>query len=66
MNSGSGVNEGLYKVLFGDGTEIFFTSPESEISGLSYGDRKFNLIGKCIFFFIKLAYYWSEKDRIFV
>ena len=50
MNSGSGVNEGLYKVLFEDGTEIFFTSPESEISGLSYGDRKFNLIGKCNFF----------------
>jgi hypothetical protein len=52
MNSGSGVNEGVYKVLFDDGTEICFISPPSEISGLSYGDRKYNLIGKCKFLFI--------------
>jgi hypothetical protein len=49
MNTGTGTNEGIYKVSFADKTEVCFITPGGEISGLSHGDRKFNLIGKCKF-----------------
>lgn len=37
MNSGCGTNDGIYKVLFDDGTEICFMTPGGEISGLTFG-----------------------------
>ena len=48
MNSGCGTNEGIFRVAYDDGLEICYTSPGGEISGLTYGDRKFNLVGKGI------------------
>ena len=63
MNSGSGINEGVYKINFEDGTEICFMTPPNEMSGLSYGDRKFNLAGKCNSM-CNVAYYWSEKEGV--
>ena len=51
MNSGTGINDGIYKVKFRDGMEICFMTPGGEISGLTAGDRKFNLTGKCTLLF---------------
>lgn len=48
MNSGCGTNDGVYKVTFDDGDEICFMTPGGEISGLTFGERKLNLVGKCI------------------
>ena len=47
MNSGTGSNEGIYRVKFEDNDEICFMSPGGEVSGLTAGDRRFNLVGKC-------------------
>lgn len=47
MNSGTGTNDGIYRVRFVDGMEVCFISPGGEVSGLTAGDRKFNLVGKC-------------------
>jgi hypothetical protein len=47
MNSGTGTNDGIYRIRFTDGMEICFISPGGEVSGLTAGDRKFNLVGKC-------------------
>lgn len=49
MNSGCGLTDGVYRIEFDDGTDICFISPGGEVSGLTYGDRKFNLVGKCKF-----------------
>ena len=46
MNSGCGTNDGVFKVKFDDGIQISFSSPGGEVSGLVYGDRKFNIVGK--------------------
>ena len=53
MNSGTGYNDGIYRVTFDDGLQICFITPGGEISGLTTGDRKFNLTGKCISIFIQ-------------
>lgn len=53
LNSGTGTNDGIYRVKFTDGMEICFITSGGEVSGLTHGDRKFNLVGKGIFFFIK-------------
>jgi len=47
MNSGCGLTDGVYRIEFDDGTDICFITPGGEVSGLTYGDRKFNLVGKC-------------------
>lgn len=47
MNSGCGTNDGIYKVNFENGSEVCFITPGGEVSGLTYGDRKFNIVGKC-------------------
>ena len=49
LNSGTGVNEGVLTIKFSDGLEINFMSPGGEVAGLTTGDRKFNLVNKCIF-----------------
>ena len=52
MNSGCGINEGYVKVLFDDGLEYWYTSPGGELSGLTFGERRFNIVGKCNIKFI--------------
>jgi hypothetical protein len=65
MNSGCGTNDGIFRVRFDDGEEVCFITPGGEVSGLTYGDRKFNMVGKgnCLW---NLAFYWIEKKNIFV
>lgn len=46
MNSGTGTNDGIFRIYFDDGTKLCFCSPGGEVSGLTYGDRKFNSQGK--------------------
>ena len=57
MNSGCGSNEGVTRVEFFNSkgkitNTIYFCGPGGEVSGLAYGDRKFNIVGKCIFLLI--------------
>ena len=47
MNSGCGYNDGIFNVDFDDGVRISYITPGGEVSGLTYGDRKFNMVGKC-------------------
>jgi hypothetical protein len=47
MNGGSGINDGVFLVKFADGMQVCYTTPSGEISGLVYGDRRFNISGKC-------------------
>lgn len=47
MNSGCGTNAGIYRIMMDDGSDYNFITPGGEIAGISYGDRKFNLVGKC-------------------
>ena len=47
MNSGCGITDGVYRILTDDGADFNFITPGGEISGLTFGDRKFNLVGKC-------------------
>lgn len=49
MNSGTGTNDGIYRVKFDDDVEICFITPGGEVSGLTAGDRRFNIVGKCTF-----------------
>lgn len=50
INSGTGYNAGVYRIKYDKtGEEICYMSPSGEVSGLAYGDRKFNMIGKGIF-----------------
>jgi hypothetical protein len=65
MNSGCGTTDGVYKIEFDDGSDLCFITPGGEISGLTYGDRKFNLVGKCNVY-IKVAYYWSVKHCLYL
>jgi len=37
--------------------EICYITPGGEVSGLTYGDRKFNMVGKGNILLI-LGYYW--------
>lgn len=53
MNSGTGTNDGIFRINFDDGTKICFCSPGGEVSGLTYGDRKFNSQGKGKFIVIQ-------------
>lgn len=46
MNSGIGSTDGVYKIVFDDGTDYNFRSPGGQISGTMLGDRKFNYVGK--------------------
>ena len=47
MNSGTGTNDGVYRITYDDGMETCFITPGGQIAGLTYGDRKFNMVGKC-------------------
>ena len=48
LNSGEGVNEGLYTIEFSDGEKIFFPTAPGEVSGLAVGDRKYRIKGKML------------------
>lgn len=48
LNSGEGVNEGLYTIEFDDGEKVFFQTAPGEVSGLAVGDRKYRIKGKMI------------------
>ena len=52
MNSGCGTNDGIFRIKFDDGMEGCYITPGGEVSGLTYGDRKFNMVGKGIFLII--------------
>lgn len=56
LNSGTGINDGIYRVQFDDGVEICFVSPGGEVGGLTSGNRTFNLVGK--------SYYWISNTNI--
>lgn len=47
INSGTGNNEGVFKVAFDNGNIIYYTTPCGCLSGLTYGERKLNMVGKC-------------------
>ena len=61
MNSGDGVNEGLYHVVFDDGHEIVFQTPPGQISGLAMGDRRFNIKDKGYYADLTNNYYCEMK-----
>jgi hypothetical protein len=49
INNGTGSNSGVYRVKYDNGEEICYVCPSGEVSGLAYGDRKFNMVGKGTF-----------------
>lgn len=57
MNSGEGINQGLYNITFDDGGVVKFQTPNGELSGLNVGDRRFNFKGK--------GYYFDERNQLF-
>ena len=61
VNSGCGINDGIYRVSFDDGTDVCFITPGGEVSGLAYGDRKFNVVGKCNSFLTQLIIGLKKK-----
>jgi hypothetical protein len=61
VNSGTGTNDGIYRVRFPDHTEVCFMTPGGEVSGLAHGDRKFNFVGKCSFFSMQLTIGWPRR-----
>lgn len=64
MNSGCGTNDGIFKVKFDDGMEICYITPGGEVSGLTYGDRKFNIVGKGTCYIIQVII--GLKAKIFL
>jgi hypothetical protein len=49
LNSGTGINEGIFTVKFDNGRTFHFTTPAGELSGLTYGDRKLVFVEKSNF-----------------
>lgn len=46
MNSGKGTNDGIFRINFNDGSRICYCSAGGEVTGVMYGERKFNVQGK--------------------
>lgn len=46
INSGTGINEGIFTVVFENGRKFHFTTPPGELSGLTYGERKLCMVDK--------------------
>ena len=46
INSGRGNNEGIFKIEFDNGNTCYYTTAAGELTGLTYGNRKLNLVGK--------------------
>ena len=49
INSGTGCTDGVYKIVFEDGTDFNFITPKGLVSGMAYGDRKFDFTDKSNF-----------------
>ena len=49
INSGKGNNEGVFQIEFENGNKFYYTTPSGMLSGLTYGERKLNLVGKSKF-----------------
>lgn len=49
INSGTGNNQGVFTVKFDNGNTFYYTTPCGCLTGLTYGDRKLNMIGKSKF-----------------
>jgi len=58
INSGTGINEGIFTVKFDNGRKFHFTTPPGELSGLTYGERKLCFVDK--------TYFWSIEEGIFL
>lgn len=54
MNSGCGINDGIFRIRYDDGKEFCYTTPGGEVMGLTFGARKFNMVGRCNYSFIQL------------
>lgn len=46
INSGTGHNEGVFNVQFDNGNTFYYTTPAGCLQGLTYGERKLNMVGK--------------------
>jgi hypothetical protein len=46
INSGTGINEGIFTVSFHNGRKFHFTTPPGELCGLTYGERKLYMVDK--------------------
>lgn len=56
INSGTGNNQGVFNVQFDNGNTFYYTTPAGCLQGLTYGERKLNLVGK--------VYYWNDKGLL--
>ena len=52
INSGTGINEGIFTIKFENGRTFHFTTPPGELSGLTYGERKLCMVDKSKYFII--------------
>ena len=57
MNSATNEKVGTYKVKFQDETEICFTVPAGQLTGIVFGAISYSLFGKCNFSF-DIGYFW--------
>ena len=37
INSGKGINEGIFKIEFDNGNSFYYTTPTGMLTGLTYG-----------------------------
>ena len=56
INSGCGTNDGDFVIEFEGGNTYKYRTVGGEISGITFGDRKLNLVGK--------GYFWSPNQNI--
>ena len=46
INSGTGINEGIFTIKFDNGRTFYYTTPPGELNGLTYGERKLVFVDK--------------------
>jgi len=56
INSGTGINEGIFTVKFENGRKFHFMTPPGELCGLTYGERKLTFVRECNIFIIQLIF----------
>lgn len=56
INSGTGINEGIFTIKFENGRKFHFTTPPGELSGLTYGERKLCFVDKSKIEIIQLTF----------
>lgn len=57
LNSGDGVNQGFYSIVFDDGHVIKFQTAPGEVSGFTIGDRKYRFKDKMYVYDKKHSYF---------